>query len=60
MTANTITIADLAALEHQTTMTSLAIRKIKIAAERSDITPAQAARQLRTLGIFIRPKSDKP
>jgi hypothetical protein len=55
MSADTITIETLHALEQQTTRTSLDIRKIRIAAERGDISPRQAAIHLRHLGIFLRP-----
>jgi hypothetical protein len=55
MSANTITIEGLAALEKEVTRTSLKIRKIRIAAERGDISPSQAALRLRHLGIIITP-----
>lgn len=49
----TISICDLIHLEKETTKTSLEVRKIRIAAERGDITPRQAALRLKHLGIII-------
>jgi hypothetical protein len=48
----TITIEDLKQLEKDVTTTSLQIRKIRIAAERGDISPKQASLQLKHIGII--------
>lgn len=53
MTALIITLKDLIHLERETTKTSLKIRKIRIAAERGDISPAQACARLKRIGISI-------
>ena len=53
MEALIITLKDLIHLEKETTRTSLRIRKIRIAAERGDISPAQACKRLKSIGIFI-------
>ena len=60
ITPSSITLSDLAALEKATTETSLAIRRIRIASERGDISPEKAAKQLKHIGIFIKPKHTQP
>lgn len=56
-----MTIADLKKKKKEVTITSLQIRKIRIAAERGDISPAQAAKQLKHIGItHTKPKSWEP
>jgi hypothetical protein len=48
----TITIEQLKHLEKDVTTTSLKIRKIRIAAERGDISLKEAALQLKHIGII--------
>ena len=53
MEASIITVKDLIHLDKQAARTSLRIRKIRIVAERGDISPAQACARLRRIGITI-------
>jgi hypothetical protein len=53
--ANTVSLDQLIHLEKETTKTSLAIRKIRIALERGDITEQQACTRLKRAGFSITP-----
>lgn len=54
MSEQTITIEDIRALDDELSRQSMAVRRIRIAAERGEISPAQAVEELEKINIMIR------